>query len=154
SEQLIPVSVYQALATVTGLQRGRTAARESDPIKPVDDAVVDATPPYLNRHVRGLVKFQRLTGCRPGEACLVRRCDIDMGGAVWLYKPAHHKLAYRGKSRTIAIGRQAQQVLWEFFTPNINDYLFSPVRAVGELRALRSVKRKTPRYPSHMARNE
>jgi hypothetical protein len=25
----------------------------------------------LTRHVRGLVEFQRLTGCRPGEACSV-----------------------------------------------------------------------------------
>src|SRR5262249_1462751 len=104
SEELIPAAVYQALTTVTGLQRGRTVAREAAPVRPVDTSVVDATLPFLNRHVRGLVEFQRLTGCRPEEACLVRRCDIDMGGPVWVYKPAHHKLAHRGKSRTVAIG--------------------------------------------------
>lgn len=37
--------------------------------------------------------------------------------------------------------------------PNIADYLFSPARAVEELRAERSAARKTPRYPSYMARN-
>ena len=67
-EELIPVLVYQALACVAGLQRGRTIARETAPVQPVEDAVVDATLPFLNRHVRGLVEFQRLTGCRPGEA--------------------------------------------------------------------------------------
>ena len=84
SEELAPPAVYQAVATVAGLQKGRTAAREKEPVRPVDDAVVDATLPFLGRHVRGLVEFQRLTGCRPGEACAVRRCDIDTGRPVWL----------------------------------------------------------------------
>jgi integrase len=115
--------------------------------------VVDATLPFLGRHVRGLVEFQRLTGCRPGEACAVRRCDIDTGGANWLYKPPHHKTAHRGKSRTITIGPRAQALLREFFTPDLTEYLFGPRRAVEERMAERSAKRKTPRYPSHMARN-
>jgi integrase len=153
SEELVPAGVFQALATVVGLQRGRTQARETEPVRPVDDAVVDATLPFLNRHVVGLVEFQRLTGCRPGEACMVRRCDIDTGGPIWLYRPPHHKTAYRGKSRTIAIGPRAQEALREFFTPDVAAHLFSPARAVEELRAERSARRKTPRYPSHMARN-
>jgi integrase len=99
SEELAPPAVYQAVATVTGLQKGRTPARETEPVGPVDDAVVDATLPFLNRHVRGLVEFQRLTGCRPGEACAIRRRDIDTGGPIWLYKPAHHKNSWRGNRK-------------------------------------------------------
>jgi integrase len=94
-----------------------------------------------------------LTGCRPGEACRLRRYDIDTGGAVWLFKPAQHKGTWRGRSRTIAIGPKAQELLKEFFTPNIGDYLFSPRRAVEEVRTIRATKRKTPCYPSHMKRN-
>jgi DNA-binding response OmpR family regulator len=60
SEELALPEVYQSVATVTGLQKGRTAAREKDPVGPVEDAVVDATLPFLGRHVRGLVEFQRL----------------------------------------------------------------------------------------------
>jgi integrase len=153
SEQLAPPDVYHAIATVPGLQKGRTLAHETEAVEPVNDATVDATLPFLNRHVRGLVEFQRLTGCRPGEACALRRCDIDTCGPIWLYKPPHHKTAHRGKSRTIAIGPKAQEVLKAFFTPNISDYLFSPKRAVEEWLAERSANRKTPRYPSHMARN-
>jgi integrase len=78
-EELVPPAVHQGLAAVGGLQRGRTDAPDHDPVGPVEDAVIDATLPRLNRHVRGLVEFQRLTGCRPGEACRVRRCDIDAG---------------------------------------------------------------------------
>jgi integrase len=109
--------------------------------------------PFLNRHVRGLVEFQRLTGCRPGEASSVRRVDVDTGGAVWLYRPPRHKGSWRGKSRVIAVGPRAQSLLREFFTPNPDDYLFSPRRAVDEVRAERAAKRRTPRYPSHVKRN-
>jgi integrase len=115
---------------------------------------VGATVTHLNRHVRGLVEFQRLTGCRPSEACGIRRCDIDRGGSVWLYKLAYHKTAWKGRSRTIAIGPKAQELLKAFFTPNIEDYLFSPRRAVEEFISARSARRKTPRYPSHMKRND
>jgi len=134
---------------VAGLQRGRTEARDTEPVGPVDGATLS----YLNRHVRGLVEFQRLTGCRPGEACRVRRSEIDTGGAVWLFRPTHHKGSWRGKSRTIAIGPKAQQLLRGYFTPLIEEYQFSPRRAVEELRAERAANRKTPRYPSHQKRN-
>jgi integrase len=153
SEELIPFDVYHRLTTVTGLQKGRSAARETEPVEPVDDATVAATLPFLNRQVRGLVEFQRLTGCRPGEACSVRRRDIDTGGDVWLYRPPRHKGSWRGKARTIAIGPKAQSLIREFFTPDITDHLFSPRRAVEEVRADRSANRRTPRYPSHMRRN-
>jgi hypothetical protein len=73
AEELAPPAVHQAVAAVAGLQKGRTAAHETKPVMPVNDAVVDATLPNLGRHVRGLVEFQRLTGCRPGEACAVSR---------------------------------------------------------------------------------
>jgi integrase len=153
AEEMVPPGTYQALAAVRALQRGRTAAAESSPVRPVDDARVDATLPHLNRHVRGLVQFQRWTGCRPGEACRVRRRDIDTGGAVWYYRPPQHKGTWRGKDRTIAIGPRAQELLREYFTPNLDDYLFSPARATAEHVAERTAKRETPRYPSHMARN-
>lgn len=154
AEELVPAAVYQALATVEGLKRGRTAAPEKHPIAPVDDEVVEISLQYLNRHVRGLVEFQRLTGCRPGEACSIRRCDIDTGGAMWIYRPVQHKGSWRGKSRTIVIGPKAQVLIREFFTPNLQDYLFSPRRAMEEVLAERSAARATPRYPSHMKRDE
>lgn len=152
-EELVPPAVHQGLAAVGGLQRGRTDAPDHDPVGPVEDAVIDATLPHLNRHVRGLVEFQRLTGCRPGEACRVRRCDIDTAGAVWVYTPRRHKNSHRGKSRVVAIGPKAQALLREFFVPGLEAYLFSPRRAVEEVRAARAAARKTPRWKSHLDRN-
>jgi integrase len=150
----VPAAVHAALAAVAGLQRGRCEVREAEPVKPVHESIVEATLPYLSRHVRGLVEFQRLTGCRPGEACMVRRCDIDTGGAVWLFRPAHHKTAWRGKSRVIAIGPKAQALLREFFAPRLEDYLFSPRRAMAELRAEQRAKRKTRVQPSQQKRGK
>jgi integrase len=151
--ELVPVTTYTALATVAGLQEGRTEARESEPVEPVADAVVDATLPFLNRHVAGMVQLQRLTGCRPGEAAAVRRCDIDTTVDVWLYKPAQHKTKHKGKVRTITIGPKGQELLKGFFTDNPTDYLFSPRRAKAEFIAARAAKRKTPFWPSHAKQN-
>jgi integrase len=153
SRELVPAAVCEGLRTLVGLSKGRTPAREMAPVSPVEDAVVDATLPFLNRHVRGLVEFERLTGCRPGEACRVRRCDIDTSGVVWVYRPTHHKTAWRGKTRIVAVGPKAQALLKEFFTPNPDDYLFSPRRAVEEVNAARAANRKTPLYPSHLRHN-
>ena len=63
------VAVYTALRTLPGLQRGRTEARESEPVKPVDPAHVATVLPYLSRHARAMVELQMCTGTRPGEIC-------------------------------------------------------------------------------------
>jgi site-specific recombinase XerC len=70
-----------------------------------------------------------------------------------VYRPAHHKLAHRGKTRSVAVGPKAQQILARFLPADPADYFFSPRRAVAALHAARTANRKTPKYPSHMARN-
>ncbi len=154
AEELIPVITHQALKTLPGLQRGRTEARESEPVGPVADEAVGATLPYLNRHARGLIEFQQLTGCRPGEACSLRMCDVDASGPVWLYRPAHHKTAHHGKRRTIAIGPRCQALLAGFITEDPAAYLFSPRLAVAEMRARRQANRKMKLYPHLVKRFE
>lgn len=46
-EELIPAGIAQALTMVAGLRRGRTEARETSPVLPVEENVVDATLPFL-----------------------------------------------------------------------------------------------------------
>ncbi|QEL19897.1 tyrosine-type recombinase/integrase [Limnoglobus roseus] len=153
SEELVPPAVYHALVTVTGLREGRSAAVESAPVPPVADEHVAATLPHLNRHARGMVEVQRLTGCRPGEVCGLRMADVDASGPVWFYRPAQHKTRHRGKARVVAIGPKAQAVIRAFIPADPTAYVFSPRRAVEEHHAERGEKRATPRYPSHMKRN-
>ncbi len=151
--ELVPSAVLEALKAVSGLQAGRSAAKETAPVPPVPDALVDMTLPQVNRHVAGLVRFQRLTGCRPGEACALRWCDLDTSRVVWVFRPPHHKTAWRGKTRTVAVGPKAQELLLTFRPADPATHLFSPALAVAELHADRGAKRKTPRFASHMSRN-
>ena len=82
ANELIPVEVFQRVQLVPGLSKGRTAARETDPIMPVDDEVIDRTLPYLPDVVADMVQVQRLTGCRPAEVCNLRPRDLDISGEV------------------------------------------------------------------------
>jgi hypothetical protein len=48
SEELVPETVWRALTTVNGLQKGRCTARETEPIRPIALAHVEATLPHLS----------------------------------------------------------------------------------------------------------
>ncbi|MCE9564940.1 MAG: tyrosine-type recombinase/integrase [Planctomycetes bacterium] len=143
AEELIPPSVFQALSTVGGLQKGHTLAHDPDPIGPVEDDIVDATLPFVTRHVRGLIEVQRLTGMRPGEVTRLRVSEIDTSGDVWVFRPKKHKNEHRGHTRAIAIGKRAQDIIAAFRTADDTEYLFSPHKAMLEAMAARSAKRKT-----------
>jgi integrase len=145
AEELIPVEVYQALKAVRGLERGRTDAEETEPITPVAIEVVEATMPFALPPVQAMVKLQRFTGMRPGEACVMRGCDLEMTGAVWIYRPKEHKTAYRGKERVIAIGPQAQEVIKPWLKLDTQAFLFSPREAMQAQLAARAAARKTLR---------
>lgn len=138
------MSVHQALATVAGLRQGRTSARESKPVPPVADAIVEATLPFLSAPVQAMVQLQRLTGCRPGEICLMRPCDVEMSAEVWCYRPAAHKTEHRGHERRIYLGPRAQNVLTPWLKRPSSDYCFSPAEAEAQRRSARQVARKTP----------
>src|SRR5262245_53157829 len=49
ANELVPASVLHALQAVTGLQRGRTEARETEPVRPVDPDVVEQTMPFRGK---------------------------------------------------------------------------------------------------------
>ena len=144
SEEMIPVSVLHGLQSVSGLRQGRTEARETDPVLPVDDSDVEATLRHLPTVVADMVRFQRLTGCRPDEVCIVRPCDVDTSADVWIYRPEWHKTEHHGRDRAIPIGPQAQDVLRRYLFRESTAYCFSP--AASELQRLRDrqAKRTTP----------
>lgn len=141
-----------------GLKRGRTDAREAPKVKPIDDAAVEATLPFLSPPVAAMVRVQRLSGARPGEITIMRACDVDMSGNVWLYRPTDHKNAWREQTRIIALGPQAQAVLRPFLNRPVDAFLFSPREAEewrNEQRAInRRSNRKTPVYPCELRARE
>ena len=144
SRELVPVTVYQALKAVEGLRRGKSAARETEPVKPVSWEAVEATLPFVNRHVAAMIRLQWLTGMRSGEVCRMNMADLDMSGELWIYKPRLHKTANLGHARVVPLGPQAQAILRPFLKAIPGAYLFSPADAETERRAALSAARKTP----------
>jgi integrase len=156
SEQLVPVMVHQELKTVEGLRANRTPAPESLPVLPVSDVHVEATIPFLNRHVRAMVELQRHTGMRPGEVCRLRLSEIDRSGDQWIYHPAHHKTAHHGNKRMIMIGPRARAVIEAFVAGGSvvdpSAPLFSPFRMREERFAVMRAMRVTRVQPSQLNR--
>ena len=143
-EQLLRVEVHQALAVVPGLHRGRTAARETDPVVPVDDLTVDATLAHLHDVVADMVRLQRLTGMRPAELCLLRPCDVDRSNEVWQYRPEHHKTEHRGRERVIFVGSRGQVILLRYLARNSDAYCFRQCDSEAKRRADLHAARRTP----------
>lgn len=141
--ELIEPSVYHGLMAVAGIQRGRTEARESTPVKPVADSIVDATSMHLTTTLRGMVELQRMTGMRPGEVCILRSCDIDTSGRVWVYTPATHKTEHHGRPRTIFIGPRAQETLKPFLRTDLQAFVFSPRQSEAKRLERRHAERVT-----------
>jgi integrase len=153
SEELVPAAVHQALATVPGLQQGRTAAREAQPVGPVEDRHVNAALPFLTPAVAAMVRLERLTGMRPGEVCGMRADWLDRSGEVWHYRPRRHKTAHKGKGRVVPLGQQAQSLLLPFvMSAGPDGYLFSPRRTMDAFRAAQRAARKTKVQPSQRHR--
>lgn len=142
--ELVPGSVYHALQAVRGLQRGRSEARETDPVKPVPAPFVDAVKPFVAPQIWAMIELQRLTGMRPGEVTILRTADLDTSGAIWVYTPLRHKTQHRGHARQIYLGPQAQGVLRPWLKTDLEAYLFSPREAMESHHAERGRNRKTP----------
>ena len=156
--EIVPASVIHGLQAVSGLKYGRSDARETEPIKPVPDAYVDAVLPYVAAQVAAMLNLQRVTGMRSGEVTIMRACDINMAGRVWEYTPAAHKTAYRGHSRTVYLGPKAQAIIKPFLKTDLQGYLFSPAEANDQRNSCRlgvsRPDRKTPIYPSELRSRE
>ncbi len=129
SEQLVPASTYHGLQTVSGLKRGRSGVRETEPVVPVPVHHVQAILPFTSPTVAAMIQLQLLTGMRSSELATMRPCDIETGSKIWLYRPVTHKTQYRNQERTVAIGPQAQKILRLFLKRKLDEYCFSPAES-------------------------
>jgi integrase len=150
--EMVPPSVHHGLKAVSGLRRGRSEARETEPVRPVPEAFVEAIRPFVSRQVWAMIELQRFTGMRPGEVCLMRTCDLDTSGRVWIYTPPSHKTEHHGRERVIYLGPSAQSVLRAWLRADLTAPLFSPKEAMEERAADRRKNRKTPLTPSQRGR--
>jgi integrase len=159
--ELVPPAVLQGLQAVAPLKRGRSEAKESQPVKPVARAVVNDTLDILRPVLADMVSLQLESGMRPGELVVMRACDIDMSGPVWVYRPGsdrgpagQHKTAHHGHERVVPIGPKGQAVIRRHLTASVEAYLFSPRKLMEERVATMRTKRKTKVQPSQRDRRK
>lgn len=151
-EELVPPGVFHGLQAVRGLLRGRSAAREVLPVRPVEEEHVRATLPHLSMQVSAMVELMWLTGMRVGEVVQMRTANLDRSGELWVYRPERHKTAHHGHARTVVLGPKAQAVMRPFLKADPQAPLFSPQEAEEERRRQLRASRRTPLTPSQRAR--
>lgn len=142
--ELLPGSVWHALSAVGGLRRGRSAAKESEPVRPVSAAHIEGIRIAVSAQVWAMIEVQRLSGMRAGEVTIMRPADIDRTGDVWLYRPSDHKTAHHGHERVVCLGPKAQNVLKPFLFRAADAYCFSPAEAEADRRRRIHAERRTP----------
>lgn len=142
--ELIPGAVYHGLAALSGLRRGHSEAVESDPVQPVAVEHVETVLPFVSPQVAAMVRLQLASGMRPGEVVIMRGCDIEANGKLWVYRPSKHKTMNRGHERTIFLGPKAQAIIQPFLKPDLQAFIFSPADADAWRRAKLHAQRKTP----------
>ncbi|HVX16251.1 MAG TPA: site-specific integrase [Pirellulales bacterium] len=101
-----------------------------------------------------MVRFQRLTGARPGEVCSLRPCDVDRSGEVWVHRPASHKTQHHGHERVIFVGPKAKEILSRYLLRAADTCCFSPAENRKAHDALRRAARKTKVQPSQRNRKQ
>jgi len=164
AEELIPAGTWHALQTVRAVDQGRPiidplderaaprVPRESPPVGPVPDkhvwAVIEHAPPTI----AAMVELAYYTGMRPGELCMLRAVDVDMGGRIWIYRPTQHKTRHLNHQRAICIGPKGQAVLRRVMPQQLQAYVFSPRRAMAERYAARKTHRRRPALPPRTER--
>ncbi len=150
--ELVPAGVYHGLQAVSGLQRGRSEARETEPVLPVSEDHVRAVLPHLQPRVAAMVELQLVTGMRPHEVTILRARDLTTSVTPWVYTPASHKTQHHGHERRVFIGPRGQVILKPWLKPDLSGYVFSPRDGEAERHAERKEQRVSPMTPSQSRR--
>lgn len=151
-EGLVAAAAVSELSHVRPLRRGRSEARETEPVRPVADADFEAAVSRMMPNTADMARVGRLTGMRPGELCQLRWSRIDETRLPWVYRPkgkGAEKNAWRGACgipRVVLIGPRARAVLERHRGADVP---FSPARAVAELM---EAKRAAATSPSPVSR--
>lgn len=167
SEDLYPSERLAALMTVEGLREGKTAAPETEPVRPVEGEHVLKTLAYVSPQVAAMIVVQWLCGMRPGEVVAMKPGLIDRSRDVWIYRPESHKTKWRDENkpatvgairdtRIVAIPVAAQPILAPFLERGADAFCFSPQEAndwrMRHRNPASKAERTTKRFPSEVKR--
>jgi integrase len=137
--ELLSGSQCDAIKNVKILRLGRTLARETPAVKPVDESWVWATVEHARPMMATMIELQLLTGMRPGEVCSMRMKELDQSDPTcWLYRPTWHKTAIYGHERVVPLNERAQELIRPFLRPNPEAAIFS--RAVNRVERYNTIR--------------
>jgi integrase len=111
---LVPGTVLAGLDAVAPLKKGRTTAREAEPVKPVPRERVWAALPHLKPLFRALVQMHWHTGARAEDVVVCRPCDLGPVEAdgLRLFVPWTHKTEHiDGSSHEVWLNAPAQEAV-------------------------------------------
>ena len=110
---------------------------------------VERVAACLPRVPAAMLRLQAILGCRPGEVCGMRWCDVDKspivvdGIACWTFHVDGAKAEHHGKATSYAIPPKAQTILEQFPPKAPAAPIFSPAATMAELHELRRAGRET-----------
>jgi len=146
-QELIPAGEkYHAMLAVKGLRKNKTEARETEPVRPVPNELIEPVLDEVASVVADMIRLQLLTGARPDEIARMRRCDVERREKVWVVRYHEHKTEhFEVGDRLLFLGPQAQKIIAPYMARRRDhEYLFSAADAAAEHRDRRHAKRKTP----------
>ena len=152
--EMVDVSVLNALQAVAPLLAGRTEAHDNPPRHAVDQEKIDTVRNLVKPLVRDLIDVQVLTGARSGELLMLTTGMIDRTGNVWKATLADHKTAHHGHRRMIPFGPQAQLILTKYLSADPDKPLFhitrcAYCRAITRACKTGGIDRWTPHWLRH-----
>jgi integrase len=85
---------------------------------------VRATLPHLTSTAAAMIRLQLATAMRPSEMFRMTPAMIDRSGAVWFYRPPHHKTEHHGKAKSVPILGDALEALTPYLFGDADDLCF------------------------------
>ncbi len=142
--ELVEPHIWEALRAVASLRSGRSRAKPAGVRGPVSRDVVDRTLGHLPDVVADMARVQLATCCRSSELCSMSWEQIDTSGQVWFFAPLRHKTQHHGKSKVIAIGPRAQDILETYRHRPPDAAIFSPAESERLRNGKRSKEARSP----------
>jgi integrase len=140
TKKLVPATTWFTLKAVTGIKKGKNPKlRECRRVLPVPNEHVEAVLAVVSPEIGAMIRLQALTAMRPDEVTVMRPCDIDTSGDIWIYTlgdRSHGGMGHKtdhlddGGDKFVDLGPRAQAVINPFLANcRPTEFLFSPKRA-------------------------
>lgn len=116
-EGIVSEITHHGLCQAKGVTASDPAVSRSTPKRPATPEQLEAVAEYLPEIVVDMITLQSLptVAMRPGELIGMTMAEIDQSDPeAWIYSPADHKTAWKGKTREIALGPKAQAIVSKY----------------------------------------